>query len=355
MKYQHVARSVAGQPWAIIPEKLDAIIEVIQSRIDGAPFTDEAIAERLEAAARVAGERRGLGYWSADESGGLVEWDAAVGTSRPRGTVAVIPVYGTIMPRANLMTAMSGGATVQGIRAAFREALADETVTSIVLEFDSPGGQVGGIEELAADIRGARGRKPIIAAANVLMASAAYYLAAQADEVVVTPSGIVGSIGVIGAHLDYSRQLDAEGVTPTIVRVPYTKAVGFQGMEPLTGEARAEMQQQAEDHYAQMVSSIAKGRGVPVAAVREGYGRGGVLTARRALDAGMVDRVEPFDETLRRAAGGRIPMKGMKAEDEPALLKYAATVALTDQEREDDPQPLDDFAAEHFRSILTVR
>lgn len=373
MKYPNVTRAVVGTPWAIIPDRLDAIIEVLQARLEGAPFTDAHIAERLEAAAATAGERRGPSYWSA-EGDELVEWHASAGTSRPRGTVAVIPVYGTIMPRANLMTAMSGGTTVQGIRAAFREALADETISAIVMEFDSPGGQVGGIEELAAEIRGARGRKPIIATANTTMASAAYYLASGADEVVATPSSIVGSIGIIGAHLDYSRQLDAEGVTPTIIRVPDTKASGFQGFEPLSEEGLAEWRQQAEDYYGQFVSAVAKGRGVGVQAVRDGYGKGGVLTAKRAQDAGLVDRVETFDETLRRAAGGRIPMK---------VGKQTALVALTAQEREDDWSPaaaldvpeghlpsepvgmaeqqdaaqtsLEEFRAEHFRSLLTVR
>lgn len=356
MKYPHVARAVVGQPWAILPDRLDAIIEVIQARIDGAPFTDAAIAERLEAAAAQAGERRGPAYWSMEDDA-LVQWDAASGASRPRGTVAVLPVYGTIMPRATLMSAMSGGATVQNIRAAFRDAMADEGVSAIVLEFDSPGGQVGGIDELAAEFRDARGRKPIIATANTLMASAAYYLASQADEVIATPSSLVGSIGIIGAHLDHSRQMEAEGVTPTIIRVPASKSVGFQGLEPLSDEARAEWQQQAEDYYAMFVNAVAKGRGVGVQAVRDGYGKGGVLTAKRAKDAGLVDRVETFDETLRRAASGRL---------KPGREAIAAAFDVPEEQLPDDPvgmteqqaaaqASLEDFAAEHFRSVLTVR
>lgn len=283
MKYAHVERAVTGRPWFTTPEQLAAIAEVIRVRIDGGRLSADEIEQRLKAAAANQGPRGG----------------------RSGGAVAVLPVYGTIFPRASLFTLMSGGASVDMLRAAFREAMADDSVGSLVMEFDSPGGQVDGIEEFAAEIRAARGRKPIVAVANTLMASAAYYLASQADEIVASPSSLVGSIGVVYVHMEQSRKLDAEGITPTIIAIPKAKWEG-NSMEPLGDEARAHLEQTAGDYYAQFVSAVAKGRGVSVETVRSGYGEGRVLTAKRALSAGMVDRVDTLDATIARLSSGRV-------------------------------------------------
>jgi capsid assembly protease len=317
MKYQHVARALTDRPWFTTPEHLGTIGEVVRYRMEHGRLDESEIVARLEAASAAAGTRAG---------------------GRRTGTVALIPVYGTIFPRANLFTMMSGGATVDGLRAAFREAMADDTVASVVMEFDSPGGQVDGIEELATEIREARGRKPIVAIANSLMASAAYYLASQADEIVATPSSIVGSIGVVTYHQDFSRQLEMEGVAPTIIAMPPAKAEGSP-MVPLSDEARTHIEQMVGDYYGQFVATVAKGRGVSAETVRRDYGGGRVLTAKRAQQAGMVDRIDTLDETLRRAATGRIPQRtGARAEAIAALLDVpvehlpAETVGMVEQQ-----------------------
>lgn len=282
-RYQHVLRAVSATPWAIIPEQLEAIAEVLRTRIESGRLSADEITARLEAAAQSQGPRSG----------------------QKRGAVAVLPVYGTIMPRANLLSAFSGGATIDALRGAFREAMADESISALVMEFDSPGGQVDGVEELATEMRAARGRKPVVAVANTLMASAAYYLAAQADEIVASPSSLVGSIGVVQLHMDRSRQMDAEGVTPTLIAIPPAKVEG-NPYQPLTGDAMGNITQVVEDYYGQFVAAVAKGRGVAPSAVRDGYGQGRVLTAKRALAAGMVDRIDTLDATIARLASGRV-------------------------------------------------
>jgi ClpP class serine protease len=98
------------------------------------------------------------------------------------------------------MSDMSGGTSVEAIRQNFRAAMADETVGSILFDVDSPGGYTDGIEELATEIRNARGTKPMVAIANYGMASAALYLGAQADELVASPSSMVGWIGTALIH-----------------------------------------------------------------------------------------------------------------------------------------------------------
>ena len=314
-RYAHVIRAVTSSPWYVLPEQLEAIAEVVAMRAIGERPSDDDITVRLEQAAASQGPRNG---------------------SRTSGVVAVLPVYGTIFPRANLFSAFSGGATVDGIRAAFRQAMADESVGSLVMEFDSPGGQVDGIEELATEIREARGRKPIVAVANTLMASAAYYLAAQADEIVASPSSIVGSIGVVSVHMDHSRRLDAEGITPTMLAIPPAKVEG-NAYEPLADDARDHVRGILGDYYDQFVHAVSRGRGVPVVQVRGGYGEGRVLTAKRALAAGMVDRIDTLDATIRRLQHGRGQVAGARAAiaaafDVPeTMLGDGDTVGLAEQ------------------------
>src|SRR3990172_13252741 len=114
--------------------------------------------------------------------------------------VAVIPIVGTLIPRGNMLLESSGAVSVQRVTAAFRAALNDPEVGSILLDIDSPGGQVGGIEELSNEIYQARGQKPITAVANTLAASAAYWLARAAGELVGAPSGGGGGIGGVSIH-----------------------------------------------------------------------------------------------------------------------------------------------------------
>jgi len=223
------------------------------------------------------------------------------------GAVAVIPIYGTIFPRANLMTDMSGGATVDGIRGAFREALADEAIGSILFEIDSPGGYTDGIDELAAEIFNARGQKPMVSIANYMMASAALYLGSQADELVASPSSVIGWVGTVMVHQEFSKMDELAGVTTTIIRNPPGKYGGNE-FEPLSDQARTEFQAITDERTAQFTNAMARGRGVSAAKVRSDFGQGGGMTASRAKAVGLVDRVETIDETVRRMATGKGPV-----------------------------------------------
>lgn len=292
MSIPHVAAAVFGTPWFVLPESMATIAEVVGLRQAGSRLASEDVIARLQAAAAAAGPRAG---------------------QRSSGAVAILPVYGTIFHRANLMTEFSGGATVQGITRAFRDAMADESVGSVLLEFDSPGGEVAGIDELASEIHRARGRKPIVAHANTLMASAAYYLAAQCDEIVAAPWAIVGSIGTVIVHQEFSRMDDAMGVTSTIIRRPEGKYRGSD-LEPLDDATRDHLQSIVDDAYGQFVTAVARGRSTTVSKVKGGFGQGEVLPSQRALEAGLVDRVEPLEATIKRMASGKPIGAGPRAE-----------------------------------------
>lgn len=271
--YDLILRAVLSTPWAILPEKLEAIEALLALRAAGGHVTAEDIG-------------------------------AVTNGRRPaapvRGAVAVIPVYGTIHQHAGLMAESSGGTSTEAISAALRAALADPSVGAVVFDVDSPGGAVSGVDELATEIMQSRGPKPIIAVANSLMASAAYWLASAADEIWVTPSGEAGSIGVYAAHEDISQALDRGGVRVSLVSAGKYKVEGNQ-FEPLTEEARATIQGRVDAFYHMFVAAVARGRGYAEATVRNGFGEGRLVGAQDAVDLHLADRVGTLNEAITRA------------------------------------------------------
>jgi signal peptide peptidase SppA len=215
--------------------------------------------------------------------------------------VAVLPLQGTLVPRADIMTEYSGGTSLEKFKNFLRAALEDPNVAGIVLDIDSPGGSVYGTEEAAEEVYEARGQKPIVAFANPMAASAAYWIGSQADEIVVTPSGEVGSIGVLALHEDWSRAYDASGVTPTFISAGKFKTEGNE-LEPLGEEAKAALQSRVDDYYEAFVRAVARGRGMRASDVRSGFGEGRLVGAEEAVKLGMADREGTIDDAIARAS-----------------------------------------------------
>jgi len=209
------------------------------------------------------------------------------------GAVAVIPIQGVITKR--------GGWFSDGTDRVSRTldaAMASKAVGGIVLDIDSPGGSSYGLMEFADKIFSLRGSgKPIIAIANPLAASAAIWAGSAAEQFIATPSGDVGSVGVWSLHIDYSAAMEAEGVKPTFIFAGKYKVEG-NPYEPLSDEARAEMQRSVDETYDDFLNAMARNRGVPKAKVLSDFGEGRVLSAARAKAAGMIDRVASLDDVL---------------------------------------------------------
>lgn len=216
--------------------------------------------------------------------------------ARRAAATAVIPVMGPITRYATPMSFLCGGASTEEISAALTEALSDPDVADIVLQIDSPGGTTDGIPELAAEIRAARERKPITARVDTVAASAAYWLASQASRVEVTPSGSVGSIGVFGVHMDRSQQMAMAGVKPTIIAAGRYKTEA-NPYEPLSDEARAEIQRSVDAFAEMFIADVAAGRGTTAERVRAEFGEGRMVRARDAVTRGMADAVMPLAGT----------------------------------------------------------
>lgn len=214
--------------------------------------------------------------------------------------VAVVKAAGTLMKQ---QSSTGGTSTVQ-LRRDIRQAAADPTVSGILLAIDSPGGTVAGTADLAADVAAARRKKPVWAHVDDLGASAAYWLASQADQVFAnSPTALVGSIGTIMTVYDVSKAAEAEGVRPVVFATGPLKGTGTPGT-PITDEQRAYMQGLVDDVQTHFDAAVRKGRGLSaaeLAAVRTGA----VFPAAEAKQLRLIDGIQPLDKTLAALAAAR--------------------------------------------------
>jgi signal peptide peptidase SppA len=291
--YSQVRQAVFDTPWAVLPATMSVIVEAVTLRLEGGRLSAEEIEQRIGAGP----------------------------APRPSGTlaggIAVIPLYGVLMPRATLMSQISGGTSLQEFGQVFRQALASDSVGAIVLDIDSPGGSTAMTPETAALIRSAS--KPVVAIANTLCCSGAYWLASQADELVAGPSALLGSVGVYGVHEDMSALEEKLGIKTTLISAGKYKVEGNEH-EPLTAEGAGAMQALVDEFYGMFTGDVAKGRGVPVANVRDGFGEGRVVTAKQAVSEGMADRVGTLEQTIARVARGAAPSRATAAGRERITL-----------------------------------
>lgn len=285
-------------PWALDPT-VHAQMEMILDRwASGVKLSSQEITAAVGAAPQVAADRRAM----AAQTGG--------------GSVAVLPVYGVLTHRAHAKSISTPMTSTEELSAQIRNAVADPGISSIVLDVDSPGGSVFGVQEVADTIFSLRGKKPIVGVANAQAASGAYWILSQADEVVVTPSGAVGSIGAFMVHEDRSEKYVKDGVKRTYVSAGKYKVEG-NDTGPLEGDSLAYAQSMVDNFYSAFVRAVAKGRGVSVEAARgPDFGEGRMVLARQAVAGGMANRVATLDEVIAEQvkAARRAPVKaGMSA------------------------------------------
>lgn len=323
-KYTRVINAAMAKPWALTQEMVAVVWDLLRFRAAGGRLTPEEIRARI-----------GPDEDDEDESP-----RRQMRTIRPAaggaGAIGVVPVYGVIAHRT--FEASSGMTSTEAISAMFKRAIADPEVSDIVLDISSPGGGVEGVPELAAEIAQSKGRgtKRVVAIANNLAASAAYWIASQADELVVMPSGQVGSIGVFSLHEDWSGWLEKEGIKITALSAGERKLEG-NPWEPLDTEAKAHFQAQVDEVYADFVKAVARGRGVSQAKVKNDFGQGRVFGADEALRRGMVDAVETFDQLVSRLATRKSRGSAAAAMGEP----FVSVAAVRARDGADpDPAPV---------------
>ena len=261
--------------WAIQPEALQTIVDIASRdhRVD------------LEAIARTQGRPV-----------------AGLRTVEMRGNTAVVAVTGPVFRYANLFTQISGATSLERTALEFGAVLNDPSVNAIVLAIDSPGGEVSGVHEFAQLVKSSRGQKPIIAYVSNLAASAAYWIAAAADRVVVDATAAVGSIGVV-ARVVTSKEKD-------IVEVVSSQSPSKR-IDATTEDGRAKLQRHVDRIAQVFVESVADFRGVDVETVLSDFGQGGLLVGSDAVAAGMADSLGSLESTIAGASGNFMEKRHM--------------------------------------------
>lgn len=275
MKYPHILAGFASEYWAMEETKLLAIVDLLAMQADGVKFG----AEELEA--RIAPQ-------------------TAAAVARREGSIAIIPLRGVISNRVSLTpnSSTGGGTSAEAFAGNVDKAAADDTVKAIVVDADTPGGNVIGVDEASAAVAAVRGKKPIVVQVNGNLASAGYWVGASADEIIMTPSSSAGAIGVRTAYDDISAALEKAGVSREVLAAGKYKGEGLLG--PLSDDTRAYMMGRLEEYYGMFVDRVAAGRGVTTDAVRNGFGQGRMLGAAAAVREGMADRIGTMNDTLAR-------------------------------------------------------
>jgi signal peptide peptidase SppA len=277
MRYLHILAACSAEIWALQPSKLEAMSAFLLSKAAGG-FGEDEIQARGPSTARQDRQAR---------------------TSDAGTAIGVLSVHGILAQRMGIMTDISGGTSTEALAADFRSMLADPAIKTIVLDVDSPGGGVSGIAELADEIFHSRGTKPIVAQVNSLAASAAYWLASQADEIAVTTGGQAGSIGVYTIHDDISKAMEKAGVKETIIKAGWNKMIAPES-QPLSEEAHGVLQARVNQSYGMFTRAVARGRGVSVSTVNDSFGQGLMFGAGELVHRGMADRVSTLPQTLAR-------------------------------------------------------
>ena len=230
--------------------------------------------------------------------------DAAAAGGGSRSGVAVLQARGIVLPRCSVWLERSGWAVSAEALAGRVEAASRDGAAAVVILVDSPGGSVPGVEEAAARIAAvADSGAQVIAVADHLMVSAAYWLASGASLVVASPSAMVGSVGVISVRVSIARQLDAEGVDVDVMSRGAGKTDWMIATE-LSPEGRERIQAGVDATYARFVAAVARGRRLPAGRVRGEWGAQ-LLDAAASVDAGMADAVMEAREVVARAGSAR--------------------------------------------------
>ena len=210
------------------------------------------------------------------------------------GTVAVIPMMGPMFRRVGYYGRLMGLCGTDMVRAAVAMAEADPDIETILLHLDSPGGSVSGLAELGDTLQ--RAQTSVVAQVSGMAASAAYYVAAHADRIVVGPGDLVGSIGTRTMLYDYSQMFEQDGIRAIAVDTGEFKSAGAPGL-PITDAQVADFQRVVDFYYDDFVARAASGRGMSEEDVRSA-GDGRMFTPPEALSMGLIDAVATLEDTM---------------------------------------------------------
>lgn len=290
-RFPHLAQRLFNRPLAVLPEKAEVVVAALAARLGIARLEGlrASIAaeefERIRQEAMTADDGRPVPFKAYQLLGG----------------VAVIPIEGTLVAKLGGLDPWSGMTGYDQIRLKLALALEDPNVRAILLDIDSPGGEVAGCFDLVDDIFAARGAKPIWAMLSEMACSAAYAIASAADRISMPRTGMAGSIGVVMMHVDWSEALAEAGIKVSLIHAGAHKVDG-NPYEKLPEPVRDALSADCEQIRTLFAGTVARNRGLALKAVLATEAqvypglKSGLLPS--ALDARLVDAIEPNARTL---------------------------------------------------------
>lgn len=323
VKYAHIAARILSRPLLLEPQYASVFFSAFGRR---AGLTDI-----------VGVDGQDIDLESTLESYQVRQRRYASGDNEPYAVidgVAVVSMEGSLVHKMGTMDPVSGMQGYDGIAAKLDAAANDPRAKAILLNVDSPGGEVSGAFDLADKVAQVRSRKPVFAYADDMMASAAFLVASQAQGIFASQTANIGSVGVLLAHTDNSKRMESAGVKVTLIHSGKHKVDG-NPYGPLPEEVQAELQSEIDgirDKFAQYVANGRKMSKTDVLATEaRTYG------ATAAVNTGFADGVMSFDAAISHisstfARSGETPRgKTMSAE---LNVVTASSPGLTDAEVE---------------------
>jgi signal peptide peptidase SppA len=323
MQLSSVLHFLENNIWACTPEHAETIRTLANLAISGdLPRVPKEDVGYMPAADLGAFTKMGLSTGSQDNEVILTE----------NGT-AIVPMRGTIAPKMNLMSAWSGGISAEMATRTFRALASDERVKQVILDIDSPGGSVLGLEDARKALIELRDKKHVRAVANGLMASAAYYIGSAAQDIYVNSSTMIGSIGTIATFTSESRRLEDEGLDVTIVRSGKLKAVPHPA-EPLSDKGLELMRDDVEKFVNEFYQAISENLGISMSKAKKLANDGAIEYGNDAVDAGLANKEGDLEAAASDAAGEISLTEQVDALS--AQLEAATDVIAGMQEDEDE-------------------
>ena len=264
----HLMSRIVGTPLLMAPGTLEPLLSVVHQKLSGIKFD------------------------SVDEDDEPHSHDV-----NTLNGIAVIPVMGTLVRRSSYLTTACGMTSYQTLLSQAEQAFNDPSIHAVLLEIDSGGGEAGGVFDTANRLRQLAhdSQKPLWAIANEGAMSAAYAIACAADQVFVTTTAEVGSIGVVACHLDQSKSDSMDGLHYTYLFAGDRKVDG-NPHHPLTDDARVSIQRDIDQLYGQFVQLVASMRGMEEQLLIDTQAQ--VYRGADAVAAGLADKVAPLSEVL---------------------------------------------------------
>lgn len=289
-----VLQALYCDPWCIRPEFHAKLCDIVNQHAAGLAHEAEGCAARMESAGAAKAPFDGAYTMSAVRPLSVAAGGQEVKTQQ----IAVIPINGVIGRKYSNCLNSSGVVSIDILEKIIETLTADAKIDAIVMDIESPGGHSLGVGDTADAISRATQRKPVLAYAGGLMASAAYWLAAPSDAIVVGRTAAVGSIGVYSLFLDTKRMYENAGVVVELIKAGRFKGMGVEGTS-LNDEQREYIQGRVNKGYAEFTAAVRASRGRELSSELM---QGQIFDGDEAVANGLADQIGTLGDAIALAA-----------------------------------------------------